>query len=104
MVLLWINSSFYTFRLGSVLRVTRKTDQQLEYFNVEFKRIHRQYQGFRDNCQVYAGGFVDFLMEDGERERDLPALESPLTLELALSTILAVVLGVFIPYIVDMLT
>ena len=102
-MLLWINSSFYTFRLGSVLRVTRKTDQQLEYFNVEFKRIHRQYQGFRDNCQVYAGGFVDFLMEDGER--DLPALESPLTLELAMSTILAVVLGVvLIPYIVDMLT
>ena len=66
------------------------------------KRIHPQYQGFRDNCQVYAGGFVDFLMEDGER--DLPALESPLTLELAMSTILAVVLGVFIPYIVDMLT
>ena len=67
------------------------------------KRIHPQYQGFRDNCQVYAGGFVDFLMEDGER--DLPALESPLTLELAMSTILAVVLGVvLIPYIVDMLT
>jgi hypothetical protein len=67
------------------------------------KRIHPQYQGYRDNCQVYAGGFVDFLMEDGER--DLPALESPLTLELAMSTILAVVLGVvLIPYIVDMLT
>merc|ERR1719470_795400 len=67
--------------VGSVLGVTRKTDPQIEVFNAKFKESHPEYQGLRDNCQVYAGELVSFLMEEGERERNLPSLESPVTAE-----------------------
>jgi hypothetical protein len=58
--------------------MTRKMDQQIDDFNAEFKRNHPQYQGLRNNCQLFAREFVDFLMEEGERKRNLPAQESPL--------------------------
>lgn len=63
----------------AILGTTRKTDQQIEAFNREFERANPQYRGLSINCQWYAKRFLAFLMEEGERKRDLPLPESPLT-------------------------
>ena len=56
--------------------MTRKTDQQIETFNGKFLRKHPLYKGLTVNCQWYVRDLLTFLMEEGERKRDLPLSES----------------------------